>query len=103
MYWVESNREYKKGGACGAVLFGSGWLLFESGKLSSAAFMVDMVPCNRQTLLYMLPLGVLSLPSGTFWIAQWSGWDREAYGVFDVGKQQIEQKLAVAGGSCPTG
>lgn len=103
VYWVESNREYKNGGSCGAVLFGAGWLVFQSGKLSSAAFNVDMVPCHRQTLLYMLPLGVMSLPTGVYWIAQWSGWEREAYGVFDIGQKDIEQKLAVAGGSCTPG
>lgn len=101
-YWVESNREYKdEANKCSAVLFGSGWLLVDSGQLVYAAFRVDMVPCNRQTLLYMLPLGSMTLPTGTYWIAQWSGWDREQYGVFEIQDKSIEQQLGVPGGGCP--
>ncbi len=100
VYWAESSREYGPRGTCNAVLFGSGWLVVDAGQLSFAAFQIDMVPCHRETVLYMLPLGVMSLPTGTYWIAQFSGWDREQYGVFRIG-QTIEQELGVLAGDCP--
>jgi hypothetical protein len=99
VYWVEATREYKKDNAC-AVLFGEGWFVFDSGKPAGGAFAVVVVPCNREGLRYMLPLGVISLPRGQYWIAQWSGWDNEEFDVIDIDARPIAPVLAVRGGSC---
>jgi hypothetical protein len=100
VYWVEAVREYKKGDMCAAVVFGSGWLIREAGKLTLAQFDVALAPCNRNGLSYMLPLGVLSLPRGLYWIAQWSGWDHENYGIVEIRARSITPVLVVSGGSC---
>ncbi len=99
-YWVEATREYKKGDTCGAVLFGSGWFLIDSDKLGFVVFDVQMVPCDREGVEYMLPLGVMSFPRGVYWIAQWSGWDREEYAIMEIRPKAVVQVLSASGGSC---
>lgn len=101
VYWAEATREYKKkNGTCGAVLFGSGWFLIDGEQLAFISFQVDVVPCSRQGLTYMLPLGVLTLPRGVYWIAQWSGWDHEEYAVVEVGAKAVTPVLRIWGGGC---
>jgi hypothetical protein len=99
VYWVEAIREYKKENAC-AIVFGGGWFVLDSGKLTHGQFDVLVIPCSRQGLRYMFPLGVISLPRGQYWIAQWSGWDNEEYEVIDIGARSIDSVLAVWGGGC---
>jgi hypothetical protein len=48
----------------------------------------------------MLPLGVVSLPRGSFWIAQMSGWDDEACDVIEIGARSIDVVLSTRGGGC---
>ena len=48
----------------------------------------------------MLPLGVISLPRGPYWIAQWSGWNNEEYAVVDISARSIDSVLEVWGGGC---
>jgi len=99
-YWVEATREYKKGATCGADLFGSGWFLIDADKLASVVFNVQMVPCDREGVDYMLPLGVMSFPRGVYWIAQWSGWNREEYAIMEIRSKAVVPVLSVWGGGC---
>jgi hypothetical protein len=75
-------------------------LVLDSGKLTHGEFQVVVVPCSREGLRYMLPLGVISLPRGQYWIEQWSGWDNEEYDVVDIGADRINAVLGVWGGGC---
>jgi hypothetical protein len=100
VYWVEAVREYKQGGACAAVVFGSGWFVRNFGRSAFADFDVSIVPCDRDGLSYMLPLGVMPLAQGLYWIAQWSGWDHEEYDILEIGARSIAPVLTVSGGSC---
>ena len=68
--------------------------------LSHADVDVSVVPCDRDTLSYMLPLGVMSTSHGLYWIAQWSGWDHETYDILEIGERSIAPVLTVSGGSC---
>jgi hypothetical protein len=99
VYWAEAIREYKKEGTC-FIVYGGGWVVLDSGKLTYGQFDVLVVPCSRLGLRYMLPLGVISLPRGPHWIAQWSGWDNEEYAVVDIGARSIDSVLRVWGGGC---
>jgi hypothetical protein len=100
VYWVEAVREYKKEDACAAVVFGAGWFVLDSGRFTFGEFDVSVVPCSREGLKYMLPLGVISLPRGQYWIGQWSGWDNEEYDVVQISGRPITPVLAVWGGGC---
>jgi hypothetical protein len=99
VYWAEAVREYKKADTC-ALVYGEGWLVLDSGKLTHGEFHVLVVPCSREGLHYMFPLGVISLPRGQYWIEQWSGWDNEEYDVVDIGADRINAVLGVWGGGC---
>ena len=99
LYWTEAVREYKTADTC-AIVFGEGWFVLDSGKLTHGEFQMVVVPCSREGLHYMLPLGVISVPRGKYWIHQWSGWDNEEYDVVDIGAYPIAPVLAVWGGGC---
>jgi hypothetical protein len=100
VYWVEAVREYKKEDACAAIVFGAGWFILDSGRFIFGELDVSVVPCSQEGLQYMFPLGVISLPRGKYWIAQWSGWDNEEYDVIEIGARSIAPVLAVSGGGC---
>jgi hypothetical protein len=99
VYWAEAIRQYKTEGTC-YIVFGGGWIVLDSGKLTHGQFDVLVVPCSRMGLRYMFPLGVITLPRGQYWIAQWSGWDNEEYDVVDISARSIESVLGVWGGGC---
>jgi hypothetical protein len=99
-YWIESSREIDKNGVCTAIVFGAGWFVLDSGKFTRIQFDVSVVPCSRESLHYMLPLGVISVPRGQYWIAQWSGWDEEAYDVVEIGARGADPVLVAWGGGC---
>ena len=98
-YFVEAAREYKRAGACTAVGFGWGWVVREQGRFSVQSFQMNLASCDRNDVSYMWPLGVMALPTGTFWIAQSSGWDRETYNIVDI-TQTPKPALNTAGGGC---
>jgi len=103
-YFVEAVREYRKKGACTAMAFGTGWLNRDSGKFTVQTGQISITSCDRRETSYMLPLGVLRLPTGTFWIAQTSSWYRETYSIRDIsgGKKATDLRpaLITTGGSC---
>jgi len=105
-YFVEAVREYRQKGACMATGFSTGWVHRDSGKFTvqPGPFVLDF--CDRRNISYMLPLGVLPLPTGTFWIAQISSWYGEAYTVQDISADQKKTDprpaLITRGGTCLT-
>src|SRR5207244_1601747 len=75
---------------CPVVTFGAGWFVRDgSGPLRKLRFDADLADCERYGLLYMLPLGAIRLSNRLFWIAQWSGWDFEEYGVVEIKAKRI--------------
>ncbi len=99
-YFVETAREYKRDGKCSVVLSGRGRIVRNSGKFATGGFRVGITACDRSNASYMLPLGVMSLPGGVFWIAQISGWDRESYTIIDITPQPGAKDLVTPGGGC---
>jgi hypothetical protein len=99
-YFVEGAREYKRGGACVAVAIVRGLVARESGKFSTDKLRLGISSCDRAGATYMLPLGVMSLPTGVYWIAQISGWDRERYTIMDIGPHSQTEDRSTPGGSC---
>ena len=65
-------------------------------------FDVAVVPCHRETIRYMFPLGAIRIAGRLFWIAQWSGWDYEEYTIVEIKpeKDRTEVALRVWGGGC---
>jgi hypothetical protein len=99
-YFIETAREYKRHGACTIVVSGRGRVVRDSGKFKTDGFRLGLTACDRSNTSYMLPLGVMSLPTGVYWIAQVSGWDRETYNIIDITPGSRASDLLAAGGGC---
>jgi hypothetical protein len=99
-YFVETAREYKRKGACTFMTFGKGRLIREQGRFSVDSFGVGIGFCDRSNITYMLPLGVMSLPTGMYWLAQYSGWTREVYHIIDIGPHSRTKDQVTPGGGC---
>jgi len=102
VYYFEASREYSlRGVECPMVTFGAGWFVREGASaLRKLRFDVEVVDCERYGLLYMLPLGTITLSNRLFWIAQWSGWDYEEYGVVEIKRKSVDDAIQVVGGRC---
>jgi hypothetical protein len=86
---------------CPFVVFGAGWFARNgAGPLRKLRFDADVVDCERYGLVYMFPFGVLRLSKRLFWIAQWSGWDYEEYGVVEIRTKDVDDVVRVVGGRC---
>jgi hypothetical protein len=104
VYYVEAIRMYRRlgqaAGACEATAFGSGWFVREHGVVRSLTEAVDLLRCDRYGASYMLPFGLLRLKGKTYWLAQFSGWDRERFVVIEIQKKNVEAVINVNGGFC---
>jgi len=99
-YFVEATREYRKNGVCTAVVLVRGMVARDSGKFSTEGLNLSYSACDRASATYMLPLGVMSLPNGMYWIAQISGWDRESYNIIDITNGSKANDKSAPGGGC---
>ncbi|MGE5246169.1 MAG: hypothetical protein ACM3SQ_18235 [Betaproteobacteria bacterium] len=103
-YYLEMSREYDRrhtAESCAGVAFGAGWFVRGSaGDLKALSLDVSLADCDRYGLAYMLPLGVARLNGHIYWIAQWSGWDYERYGIVELTPKRAKPILTVYGGSC---
>jgi len=99
-YFVEGAREYKKNGACTVVVLVRGMVARDSGKYSTEGLRLMLSACDRANASYMLPLGVLSVSGGVYWIAQISGWDRESYNIIDITPHSKAADRSAPGGGC---
>lgn len=110
VYYFEVSKQYTdrlnpdaRLGRCGVVSYGAGWFVRDgNGPLKPLGFDVAVVPCHRETIRYMFPLGTMRLADRFFWIAQWSGWDYEEYTIVEIKpeKDRTEVALRVWGGGC---
>jgi hypothetical protein len=104
VYYIEATRPYRKlgqsAGECVEVAFGTGWFSRERGTTRTLTTVLDLLRCDRYGASYMFPFGVLRLDGKLFWLAQFSGWDRERYVVIEVKQKAVEARLNVFGGAC---
>ena len=112
VYYFEVSKQYDSAdrfnddarlGRCALVSYGAGWFTRDgNGPLKPLGFDVAVVPCHRETIRYMFPLGAIRIAGRLFWIAQWSGWDYEEYTIVEIKpeKDRTEVALRVWGGGC---
>jgi hypothetical protein len=99
-YFVEAAREYRKGGKCSAVIYARGAVVRDSGKFDTEDLRLGLALCDRANVPYMLPLGVIKLETGVYWIAQVSSWDRESYTIIDITPHSRTKDHVTPGGGC---
>ena len=104
IYYVESVRPYRElgqpAGACTAFGSGTGWYARDGDRVTSLLTVVDLLGCDRAGGSYMFPFGVVREAGRRFWLAQFSGWDRERYAVVEIKPTTVELVLSVWGGGC---
>lgn len=104
IYYVESVRPYRElgrpAGECTAFAFGTGWYARDGGTVTSLLTVVDLLGCDRAGGSYMFPLGVVREAGKLFWLAQFSGWNRERFAVVEIKPKTVELSLSVWGGGC---
>jgi len=102
VYFLEGAREYRKNGACTIVVLARGMVARDSGKFSTDGMNITIgySACDRSGATYMWPLGVISLPGGTYWIAQIAGWSRESYSIIDITPASTATDRSMPGGGC---
>lgn len=100
-YYVESSRTYRSfGGESCTIAFGTGWITKSGEAFKPLATTVDLLPCDRYGASYMLPFGAMTLGGRTYWLAQFSGWDRERFVVIETKAKEVEAAVNVWGGGC---
>ena len=72
----------------------------EHGVLKLLKTTVDVQSCDRVGARYMLPFGVIEAGGHLFWIAQFAGWDAEAYEVIEITRGQAALVIRRFGGAC---
>jgi hypothetical protein len=106
VYYFEIVRQYdspdpQRRGQCDGLSYGAGWFARDAnGPIRRLSFEVVVTSCDRDGLLYMLPLGAVRAGGRFFWIAQWSGWNFEQYNIVEIKPTFTEDVVKVSGGGC---
>jgi len=106
IYYFEAVRRYEttdieRPGECDGLSYGAGWFKRDvNGSLRKLSFEATITSCDRNGLLYMLPLGAVRAGGRLFWVAQWSGWNVEQYNIVEIKPNGTEDVLRVFGGGC---
>jgi len=110
LYYFESIKRYphkpgvpgwalaKQG--CDLLTYALGWVTKEPGATPKPNVTVDMTDCNRDGLVYTMPLGLLRLEGKMYWVVQRSAWDYERYDVLEIGTPRFKTALETPGGVC---
>jgi hypothetical protein len=95
-----SERAAAQGKGCELLSFASGWLMLSPGRKPALRLSVDITDCNREGLVYTLPLGALRLNGRLVWIIQVSGYGYERYEIVEIQDAKLKILLATPGGAC---
>lgn len=103
-YYVEAVRKYKPGPedeGCGLVASARGWLRTGPKGRQEAELSAQITYCDRFGMTYMLPLGLVKVRSGTYWVYQIAGYEREAYLIAKPTRRSNERILSYPAVVCP--
>jgi hypothetical protein len=84
--------------SCEYITFAGGWVI--TGAKEGTTIGADLSNCNREGLVYTLPLGAIRTGGRLFWIVQASSWDAERYDVVEIRQTDVKTVLSVGGGTC---
>jgi hypothetical protein len=103
-YYVEAVRRYEPGPqdeGCGLLTSVRGWLRDGPKGERESELSAQITYCDRYGLTFMLPLGLLKMRSGTYWVYQVAGYEREAYLIARPRRNSIERTLSYPAVVCP--
>jgi hypothetical protein len=84
--------------SCEYLTFTGGWII--TGPRQGTTIGAELSNCNREGLVYALPLGAVRTGGRLFWIVQASSWDFERYDIVEIRQADVKTVLSVPGGSC---
>ncbi len=85
---------------CNILTYAAGWVLFSNDGKPKVRASADVTDCNREGMVYSLPLGIIAQEDSVLWVVQVSGWGYERYEVLEVRGDEVKSLLAVPGGWC---
>jgi hypothetical protein len=103
-YYVEAVRRYPPGpddAGCGLLTSVRGWLREGPKGERESELSAQISYCDRYGVTFMLPLGLLKLRSGTYWVYQIAGYEREAYLIARPTRRSVERALSYPAVVCP--
>jgi hypothetical protein len=112
VYYLEGVKQYqgfvqvdawapKMGTNCEYLTVAGGFVLTNArGEPTKAILGANLTNCNRQGVVYALPLGAIRTGGRLFWVVQNSSWEFESYSVMEVKESDVKPVLTVGGGFC---
>jgi hypothetical protein len=103
-YYVEAVRRYEPGPGeegCGLLTSVRGWLRDGPKGEREAELSAQITYCDRYGVTFMLPLGLIKLATGNYWVYQVAGYEREAYLISKPTRRSNERILSYPAVVCP--
>lgn len=89
-----------RSGTCSILTYAAGWVLLDDSGKPEVKAGADVTDCNREGMVYTLPLGKIRRGDTTFWVTQVSGYGYERYEVLEVREDNVKSAIATPGGWC---
>jgi hypothetical protein len=86
---------------CNLLTYAAGWVLLSKDGAPKVQAAAEVTDCNREGLVYSLPLGLIPRGDRVLWVVQVSGWGYERYEVMEVREDRVRSLIATPGGWCP--
>lgn len=102
-YYIEAVRLYPPGpadGGCGLVTSAGGWMAVGPNGKRWFELRARITYCDREGVLYMLPLGLIKASGRTYWAYQMSGYGRESYVIAHPRPKDIGTEVQYPAGDC---
>lgn len=89
-------------GPCPALTYAGGWIVLEAGQAPRVDMEAALSDCDREGLMYTLPLGTFLAGGRRYWAVQRAGWGMERYDIIEIGDDpKIRNKtFTTHGGYC---
>jgi hypothetical protein len=103
-HYVELVRRYPPGpddDDCGLLTSARGWVRTGPKGQTRVALGSQISYCDRYGISFMLPLGLIKVSSGTYWIYQVAGYEQESYMISKPTARTEERILAYPAVACP--
>lgn len=104
-YYIEAVREYPPGPQdkeCGLRTIARGWArVGPTPKQNYVELGAQVTYCDRFGATFMLPLGLIRVAGGTYWVYQLAGYESESYLIAKPTRKGIERLVAYPASACP--
>lgn len=88
---------------CNILTYAAGWVFLSPDGKPKVQASAEITDCNREGMVYTLPLGLIPRDDAVLFVAQVSGWGYERYEVLEVRGDRVKAVFAVPGGWCAGG